>query len=199
MTEAERVEHSQAFAEASAIVKDEMPLDERPNMPRPGWLLRRKLKRALSLFDRVLALNPENWSAMWVVGKVHQRLGDPATALSWFERAYQVNPSQPDVAREASLCAMDLGRHGAAIVFGHRATQIEPANAGLHANLALAYLLAGRIPEAQTSVERSLEIEPGNRITQTIRAMVAHFSTKGLRPPETTTTLQAYWREHRDT
>jgi len=53
---------------------------------------------------------------MWLVGKVHQRLGDPVAALSWFERTYQVNSSQPDVAREASLYAMDIGRGDAAVV-----------------------------------------------------------------------------------
>src|SRR6266566_3962274 len=111
MTEQQTIEHNQSFEEASALIRNEIPLHERPNMPAPGWLLRRKLKRALSLFERVLQLKPENWSAMWLIGKVHQRFGDYNAALSWFERAYQINPSQPDVAREASMCAMDVGRH----------------------------------------------------------------------------------------
>src|SRR5580765_7008207 len=76
MNEQQRAEHNRAFEEASALVKDEIPLHERPAMPGPGWWLRRKLKRAISLFESVLALNPDNWSAMWLVGKVHQRLGD---------------------------------------------------------------------------------------------------------------------------
>ena len=124
MNEQQRVEHNRAFEEAAALVKDEIPLHERPAMPEPGWWLRRKLNRAISLFERVLALNPDNWSAMWLVGKVHQRLGDFATALSWFERSYQINPSQPDVAREAAMCAMDIGRHDAAGASGR--VQLHP-------------------------------------------------------------------------
>jgi len=158
---------------------------------------RRKLKRAISLFERVLALNPDNWSAMWLIGKVHQRLGDFATALSWFERSYQVNPSQPDVAREAAMCAMDIGRHDAAIVFAHRATQIEPTSAGLHANLALAYVLAGRIADARTSIEHSLSIDPTDKISQTIAAITQHFTSNGRTPPTTTPALLDYWRKNR--
>jgi Flp pilus assembly protein TadD len=197
MTEEQRLEHNRVFEEASALIKNEIPLHERPNMPKPGWLLRRKLKRAVSLFERVLQLKPDNWSAMWLVGKVHERLGDNDTALSWFERSYQVNPSQPDVAREASTCAMRVGRHDAAIVFAHRATQIEPANAGLHANLALAYLLAGRVAEAQTSIDRSIAVDQTDKISQTIKTIVQHFVTNGRTPPTTTAALQNYWRKNR--
>ncbi|MCX5733057.1 MAG: tetratricopeptide repeat protein [candidate division NC10 bacterium] len=196
MTEQQRLEHNQTFEEASALIKNEIPLHERPNMPVPGWLLRRKLKRALFLFERVLQLNPENWSAMWLVGKVHQRFGDYTAALSWFERAYQVNPSQPDIAREASMCAMGVGRHDAAIVFAHRATQIEPASAGLHANLALAYLLAGRITDAQASIERSIAADQTDKISKTIKAIIQHFATNGHIPPTTTQALQDYWRNN---
>ena len=166
-------------------------------LSQPGWWLRRKLKRALLLFERALGLAPENWSAMWLVGKVHQRLGDGAEALSWFERAYQVNPSQSDVAREASLCAMDIGRGDAAVVFAYRATQIEPDSAGLHANLALAYLLAGSINEAQRSIDRSLSADASDTISQTIRAIIQHFSTNGRRPPKSASELQDYWRKNR--
>jgi Flp pilus assembly protein TadD len=197
MTEQQRLEHNRSFEEASALIKNEILLHERPNMPAPGCLLRRRLKRALSLFERVLQLNPENWSAMWLVGKVHQRLGDYVAALSWFERAYQVNPSQPDVAREASMCAMHVGRHDAAIVFAHRAIQIEPANAGLHANLALAYLLSGRIANAQASIERSVAADPSDKISQTIRAIIQHLAASGRTPPTTTPALQDYWRRNR--
>lgn len=197
MTEQQRVEHNKLFEEASAIIKDEIPLHDRPPLARPGWLLRRRLKRSLSLFDRVLGLAPENWSAMWLVGKVHQRLGDGATALSWFERAYQVNPSQPDVAREASLCAMDIGRGDAAVVFAHRAAQIEPDSAGLLANLALAYLLAGNIGEAQRSIDRSLSADASDTISQTIKAIIHDFAANGSTPPKTTAELQDYWRKKR--
>ena len=199
ITEQQRLEHNQAYEKAVAVVKNEILMHERPNLPRPSWFLRRKLKHALSLFNRVLELDPENWAAMWNVGKVHQRLGDNATALSWFERAYQINPSQPDVAREASICAMEIGRHDAAIVFAHRSVQIKPNNAGFHANLALAYLLAGRISDAQASIERALAADPSDTISRFIRDIIQHFIVNGRTPPTTGPALDEYWRKNRTT
>jgi tetratricopeptide (TPR) repeat protein len=182
MTAEQISEHNRAFQDAVAIVKTEIPLHGRLSISPPGWSLRRKLKHALSLFERVLHLNPENWSAMWFMGKVHQRCQDQATALSWFERAYQVSPSQADVAREASTCAMELGRHDAAISFAHRAVEIAPADAGLHANLALAYLLAGRIPDAQNEIACALAKDATDTISQTIDSMISILLAKdGLR------------------
>lgn len=197
MTEHQRREHNQIFEEAEALIRDEVRLLERPNRMRPNSLVRFKLQHALSLFERVLQLNPENWSAMWMVGKIHQRFGDSTKAFSWFERAYQVNPSQPSTAREASICAMDIGNHDAAIVFGHRATQIEPASADLHANLALTYLLANRITEAQASIERSLAIEPTDEISQAIKTDIEHFATTGRTPPTTTSAFEDYVRSQK--
>src|SRR5258708_18901573 len=153
MTKEVASEHDRLFKKAAAIVEGEIPLLGQPDMPAPDWLMARKLKHALVLFERVLEMNPENWSAMWFIGKLHQRFRHKAEALSWFERSYHVNPSQPDVAREASLCAMEVGYHDMAIVFARRATHIEPTNPGLHANLALAYLLAGRVTHAETAVD----------------------------------------------
>jgi tetratricopeptide (TPR) repeat protein len=197
MTERERTEHNRAFEKASAIVMDEIKIHDRPPLSPPGWWVRRKLKRALALFDQVLTLKPENWSAMWLVGKVHQRLGDDATALAWFERAYQVNPSQPDVAREASLCAMDIGNGDAAVVYAYRATQIEPDSGGLHANLALAYVIAGSIDKAAKSIERALALDPSDGISKVVSEMIRHFASTGVTSPKTAKELERYWRSHR--
>ena len=196
LTDSQIQEHDRIFEEA-ALIKDEIQLHDRPPLPAPGWFLRRKLKRAISLFGRVVELKPDNWSAMWLVGKVYQRLGDFPYALAWFERAHQVNPAQPNIAREASMCAMDLGRHDVAITFALNATQIDPADAGLHANLALAYVLAGRVSEAQASIERALAGDPADKISHTIQAIIKHFVVNGRTPPATTPELLNYWRKHR--
>jgi tetratricopeptide (TPR) repeat protein len=108
MAEEIAAKHNRLFQEASAIIKGQISVHGQADLPAPGWLITRKLKQAVNLFEQVLQINPENWSAMWLIGKIQQRLRHNSEALSWFERSYQVNPSQPDVAREASLCAMDI-------------------------------------------------------------------------------------------
>jgi tetratricopeptide (TPR) repeat protein len=197
MSPEESETHNRLFREASHIIENEIPLHERPNMPKPGWFLGRRLRRAIKLFEEALKLNPENWSAMWLTGKVHQRFHEKEKAFSWFERAYQVNPSQTDIAREASMCAMDLGRSEAAIAFAHRATQIEPENSGLHANLALAYLLAGKTSRAAASIERALAGDPSDKIFQTVQSVIHHFAQNGQTPPKRTPDLLAYWSKNK--
>jgi tetratricopeptide (TPR) repeat protein len=194
MTPEQISEHNNAYKKALALVRKELLLEGQTDLPRPGWLVGLKLKRALKHFERVLQLNPENWNAMWLIGKIHQRFRDFGTALQWFERAYQINPSQQNVAREASLCAMEIGNSDVAISFAYRGTQITPSDSGLQTNLALAYLLAGRLGEAQTAINKALEGDPADKISQTIQKAIHHFVTKKLVPPTTAPALRKYWK-----
>jgi tetratricopeptide (TPR) repeat protein len=196
VTEPQRLEHNRLFQEANALATKEILLHNRKFTGPPGWWTRRKLHRALNLFQKVLELNPENWSAMWLSGKMCERLGDRTQSFAWLERAYQIHPSQPDVAREASMAAMNLGKHDAAISYAHRAVQIESANAGLRANLALAYLLAGSLPKAREAMDSSLAADPSDKISRTVEIMIHHFIESGVAPPPTTPLLTQYWQRH---
>lgn len=147
MTSAQVTEVKRVFAEATRLAGDEIQLHHVQDMPKPHWWRRRKLRRALSLFARVVELQPEHWHAMWWAGMIHKRFGDYSTALEWFERASHVDPYQPDIAREACSCALELGRHDAAISLGVRAVKVRPDDAGLRSNLALALLLGGTAAE----------------------------------------------------
>jgi len=162
-------------------------------LPQPDSLLATKLNEAVVLFERAIKINPDNWSAMWFIGKVYQRFGDMNEALRWFERSYQINPSHADIAREVSICAMGIGRRDTAITFAYRATQIESTNPGLQANLALAYLTSGRISDARIAIERALAGDPRDVISQNIRAMVEHFAITRNVPPATIPGLLSYW------
>lgn len=194
MTEEMIAEHNRLFQAAGKIIESQIALDGQTELPVPDGGLAAELRHAISLYQRVLAINPENWSAMWFIGKVYQRFRNQAEAFCWFERSYQINPSQPDVAREASLCAMEIGRNEMAIAFAERATQLQDSNPGLHANLALAHLLAGHIHDAQAAMERALAGSFSDTTSQTLRTMIQHFATKGNVPPKTISALRRYWQ-----
>jgi tetratricopeptide (TPR) repeat protein len=186
-------EHNRLFQMAMTIVKNEIPLLGQTEMSVPGIGLTDELRYAIVLFERALEINPQNWSAMWYIGKVHQRLREPAEALGWFERSHRSNPSQADVVREASLSAMEIGCNNKAISFALRAVELQPTSPGLCANLALAYLLAGHLSEAEVAIRRAVIADPSDPISQTIQIMVKHFANSGRVPPTTTTALQDYW------
>jgi Flp pilus assembly protein TadD len=193
MTPEEIEEHNRAFEQAAQLAKQEIIVDGCQPSSSLQRSARFNMERSLELFTRVLELNPRNWSAMWLVGKVHQRFGDYATAFTWFVQAYKINPSQPDVAREASICAMFLGCSEDAISYAQGALRSRPSN-GLQANLALALLLAGRLGEAKMAIDKATAGDSTDTVAQTVRGMVDHFIAIGRTPPNTTAALEDYWR-----
>jgi tetratricopeptide (TPR) repeat protein len=198
MTPSQLEEHNRLCKEAVQIATSEIIIQGHRRLPEPGSSVRSKLDHALQLFSRVIDLNPDNWSAMWFVGKIHQRYGDQSAALEWFARAHNLNSKQVDVLREASICAMELGRSKEAISYASSALDLRPSDAGLQSNLALAFLLAGRLDEAKQSIKRATVEGPADPIVKTLSQMIEHFVVASwLRPPSTTKELLTYWARRR--
>jgi len=196
MTPKQAEEHNRAFAAAWQLVEQELLVHGLGHPVSVERAVQLKLERALELFARVLEINPANWSAMWFLGKIYQRLGDYSTAFMWFCRAYRVSSSQPDVAREASICAMDLGLSEDAVSYARAAVQGKPSDNGLVANLALALLLACRLSEARTAIDKATLVDPSDAVSQTVKQMIEHFVASHERPPNTTSALKNYWKKH---
>ena len=140
-----------------------------------------RVHRGLRLMRKVLSIRPDNWAALWTLGKALQVSGDSTEALDAFSKAYSINPSHADVAREASISAMECGRHDAAQTFAEKAVQLRPDDAGLLANLALVSLLKHDLAAAREQVERAYLANPDDRITQAIRRVVTEVIS-GSRP-----------------
>ncbi len=171
---------NEVFAEACRFIEGELILHGQ-DPPRPGWLTRRKLKKAIRGFEEVIANDAGHWQSMWLIGKVYQRLRERRMALDWFLRARELNPGQPDVAREASLCAMDLGQGQLAVELCSAACACKPEDSGLVANLALAYLIAGRVEEAQWTAADAVARDPTDEVSTTVRLLVNQVAS-GARP-----------------
>jgi tetratricopeptide (TPR) repeat protein len=148
---------------------------------RLSWIQRWKVRRGIRLLERVVQLNPENWAALWVMGKAHQATGNNERALDAFSKSNLINPDHPDVAREASISAMECSRHDAAIAFAERAMALNPSDSGLHANLALAYLLSGQPQIAKVHVEQAYAMDSRDKITEAVRQIIDEVMT-GKRP-----------------
>ncbi len=172
--------HNELYQRASDLSYDLILLDDRPPVELDE-AARQRLTTSIGLYEEVVSINPGNWAAMWLLGKVYQRLEDSARSLEWFARAHRVNPDQPDVAREASIAAMNADRPADAIPFCERALQVEPDNAGLRANLALALLFCERLEEARDAVADALRRDPSDAITQTLSRIIGEVIA-GTRP-----------------
>jgi tetratricopeptide (TPR) repeat protein len=122
----------------------------------PGWWRRRRLRRALACFAATLRLEPAGWPALYVMGRIHRRLGEWHEALGCLAHAHALEPAHADVAREAGLAALDAGDGPTAVRYCVAATCLRPTDPALVANLALAYLIAGRTADAEEAIDRAI-------------------------------------------
>src|SRR5262249_6349333 len=134
---------------------------------------RSRLEQAVKLFEQVLEMNPGNWAAIWLLGKIFQRLENFSTGFDAFALGGRTNPDPPDIAGEAWIAALELGRPEQAATFCQRAVIIAPNDAGLHANLALAHLLSGQPEQARESIVEAKRLDPSDPITVRIERNIS--------------------------
>jgi tetratricopeptide (TPR) repeat protein len=172
--------HNELYSQGYSLIEDLIILDN--HVPSPlDPQHRKRLEDAIPIFIEVLRINPDNWSAMWMLGKVYQRLGDYERALQWFSRAHRIKPDQPDVVREAAIAAMAIGRSSEAIQFCERAIEAKPDDPGLHANLALALLFSEKPTEAKVAAKKAIAQDPADKITAHIVRIIEEV-LEGARP-----------------
>jgi tetratricopeptide (TPR) repeat protein len=151
--------HDRLYKRACDLVHGHLLVDVGPRRQRLSWLTRRRLRKAVKLFEQVIAIKPERWPAYWMLGKVHQRLGEFRIALNHFAHAHRLNPGQPDVAREASIAALELGDAGTAVELSEAALGSRPGDAGLLCNLALARLMIGDPEQARLAAKEAVRCD----------------------------------------
>jgi len=178
--DADAARHDALYEKACGRIKGLILLDDRPPGPMDA-LARERLEDAVPLFEEVVRINPGNWAAMWLLGKVCQRFEAYERGLQWFARAHRVNPDQADVAREAAIAAMEAGRPEEAVAYCERAAAVKPEDAGLRANLALALLFSGRPAEARAAAGEALRRDPADTITTQVVKIVDEVLA-GARP-----------------
>ncbi len=174
--------HDAAYKEAWRLIRSDILLNGRS--PRfPKWLVRRRLRKAVGLFEAALEINPSGWQSMWGLGKIYQRLGDHLKASNWFLRARLLEPTNPDVAREASLSTLDLGRTEESLALTEAALVANPRDAGLLANRALALLIAGQVTDARTLAAEAVRRNPKDRISKNALKLIEDVAAGKRRRP----------------
>jgi Flp pilus assembly protein TadD len=186
LTEEEAREHDRVYKQGWSLTKGELLLGGRGRLRRPGWLSRRRLKRALECFEAALQISPDGWPSLWAMGKIHQRLGESAEALGCFARAHQIKPDHPDVAREAGIAASEAGDGPRAVQFTRAAVAAAPNDPGLVSNLALALLIDDHVPEAQAVAMDAVTRAPTDPIAKKVKAIVDEVASGNRARPRST-------------
>ena len=186
----------QRYDQAWQLCRQEIHLDDTPRKGSPGLHTRFKLWRARRLLQSVVSDIPHSWQSMWILGKIHQRLGDAERSLGWFEQACGCKPKDANVAREASIAAMDLGKPEKALKYCEEALILEPRDPGLQANMACASLMMEHYTEAQTYITTSLRAAPDDLVSKNVAALIDHVVRHKTQPPRSSAEMQSYFKKH---
>ena len=184
LTNEQKARHNELYVRASELLNGLLILDDQPRMT-PDFFERRKLRKAVKLFQQVLRLNPANWQAMFFAAKAAQSLGNFKKSLAWFLRAQTLVPDHPAVAKEVGYAASRLGKHDLAVNLMESVAKQHPRDAALHCNLGLSCLLAGNVSHACKTFEWIVELEPQSDLNKKLLAFAKEVEA-GTRPcPET--------------
>lgn len=164
--------HDESYKKAWSLISGEMRLAENAHTQKVGFFTRRKLNKAIALFEQTIQIKPDNWASMWALGKIYDRFGEDATAFDWLFKAHRIEPNNPDVAREAALSALNIGKNKEAIELTESALRLKPEDFGLVSNLALALLFYGRVDEAREKAKDAVEANPNDRISKDVLTLI---------------------------
>lgn len=170
-------DHDTLYRRGVDLIQPHMLLVDRKAAPRNDA----EVRVGIACMDRVLDIDPSNWSALWIRGKAFQSLGQHEKAVESFRSAYRINAGQPDVAREFEEELLETEHFREAADIARAASDRSPRNAGLKANLALALLLSGDASSAQQAITEALRLDPTDPISKALARRIFEVAS-GARP-----------------
>ena len=185
LSDAQRDEHNRLWNEARGIVEADQLYARVPPF-KPGFFLARKMRKAITLLDKALALHPNNATALWMQGKLLQLLGDFDASLDRLTKACLIDPNQGSFAREAGISATEAGKLDVAVFYAQEALKATPGDAGLRTNLAVAHLFAGNLAAAESEIRDARAAEPDDPITRSVWVLVREVAAGRMRRPTCT-------------
>ena len=121
-----------------------------------------KLPQAEKLYSDVLALRPDYFEALHMLGLLKVQNGDPASALRLMAGALQARPKSPEVLINYSIVLDALGRREEALAALDTVLSIKRRSVEAHNNRGALLEKLDRNVEALEAIERVLEIKPGH-------------------------------------
>jgi Flp pilus assembly protein TadD len=182
--------HDYLYLRASALVKPHLILHNIPTQNTNNNKVKKDLETAISLFERVLRMNDQNWAAAWQAGKAAQSLDDQELAYRFFKKSFGVMKENPDVARELMLTCLDTRRADEAVEIAEHGVRLAEGDAGLKANLALALLCAGKLSGAETAIDAAIQQAPQDEISLTLKRLIVEIKRGERKLPQTPADLQ---------
>jgi tetratricopeptide (TPR) repeat protein len=148
------------------------------------------LKKGIDGLQKVLEINPDNWSARWMLGKAMQALGFHERAYEEFLTAHK-KVSDQHIMRELALECLETNRFTQAVYYCHIAMEFDPNDYTLWSNMALAQLFKGDVDNAEKWANKSLEKIPGDLPALNILKIIADIKSGKRKIPSNFSALES--------
>ena len=128
---------------------------------REEWA-RRDYAAAAHSLSNVLALAPDEPSAIRLLGMAVQRLGDHARAIDCFQRVLAAHPDDADIHVCLGIALHESGEIDDAVRHLRHACELAPRSASAWFNLGEALVQQAHTVEAVAALRRALELDPAH-------------------------------------
>ena len=140
----------------------------------------KKMKQALSLFEKALNIAPNEVSNHINISNVHVELGNFDTARMHLHQALRIDPFHAEAYNNLGRLSFKENRMADAIPYFEKALRIDPNYAEAHYNLAHAASLQNQFLRAITHYQEVLRLWPEHSITHLNLGMLYHAELQFL-------------------
>ncbi len=125
-------------------------------------IARGNIAMAITLFQRILALTPQNLNALTNLGTLFQLINEPDKAIEYLETARLQDPDAPHILTRLAECKTAMGQLEDAEKLIQQAAVIAPSDAEVRNAEGAILLHRGRFAEALTALQAASELDPQN-------------------------------------
>ncbi|NPU98674.1 MAG: tetratricopeptide repeat protein [Candidatus Omnitrophica bacterium] len=186
--------HAGHYREALTTLKKVLLLD--PSFPDAYFLVARiytewhRWPDALSMFEKVVALLPNDQEVRWAYGRALLLAGEGKKAVKVFHQALRMNPYNPRIRTELIRHYLRINQPRKALALAKAGIAAQPGHAPFYALAGDILLRKKKYLKAKAYYEECLEIDPGleagkrgfNRIMRILEGETTGFS--GFSPDE---------------
>jgi cytochrome c-type biogenesis protein CcmH/NrfG len=137
--------------------------------------------KATELFQRALAIKPDDWMIHGTLGLEAIKRGDQKSAESHFRKSIRIRPDNFVALQNLALLLYLQGDNEQSLKYAREAVRISPEWCDGHLTLGQTLMALNRQQEALTEVQEALRLDPSS---EKAKRMLARFQSGALPKPD---------------
>lgn len=137
-----------------------------------------KKELAISSFESLLHLDPQNKEAYSNLGVIYRSIGEHDKAITAYRKSIAIDPSDAQSYYRLANVYMDTGRNEDAIALYKKAIEINPRDIAAYDNLGSIYINTDREEEAIAIYKKVLTINPKNALAHNNLAVAYYYNNQ---------------------